>query len=284
MSIKLISDGSVDLPDTVLEDYAIDVVPMSVTIDGQHYLSRVDISAKEFYRRQQTAKELPTTSHPKSEQFVQAFRTALERHDQVLCVCLSSALSKTYQEALQAAQAFPTNQIVIHDARTLSGAMGFQLIAAGKALQQGGNMTDALAAARQTHEETDVFFALDDLSYLVRSGRVGRMTGGFGSFLNIKPINTIDKQKGVYSTVAKVRSFKATMNKMRDLVANVVGRGKPGRFLILHGQMDAEAEEMANKLRSTFQAKWINITNTSPALGAYTGPRSLGIVAAAGDW
>jgi len=284
LSIKLITDGSVDLPDNILAHYDIDVVPVSILIDGQTFLSRIDISAVEFYERQRTAKRLPTTTRPTVEQFAAAFQKGLTTHEQVLCISLSSALSQTYSEAVQAAQQFPAGKVVVQDSRTLSGALGFQLVSAARAVQAGGDMADACAAAQRAHQNSEFFFALDDLSYLVKSGRIGRLTGAFGSFLNLKPINKVDKKEGVYVNVARVRSFNATMDKMVDLAAELVGEGQAGRFMVLHGKMDAEAQHVADMLNQRFDVRWIYVGNTSPGIGVHTGPRALAVIAARGDW
>ncbi|MGB0387211.1 MAG: DegV family protein [Ardenticatenaceae bacterium] len=284
MSIKVLTDGSVDLPENILEHYQIDVVPVSITIDGELFLGGVDISAAQFYERQRTANTLPTTTRPTASQFAEAFEKGLSTHDQVLCLSLSSALSQTYDEALKAAQRFPAGKVVVQDSRTLSGALGFQLVAAARAIQGGGNMEQARAAARHAHQNSEFFFALDDLSYLVKSGRIGRLTGTFGSFLNLKPINKVDKEKGTYVNVARVRSFNATMDKMVELAAEVVGEGQAGRFMVLHGQMDPEAQHVANMIQERFDARWLYVGRTSPGIGVHTGPRALAVIAARGDW
>ncbi|MBA3530374.1 MAG: DegV family protein [Ardenticatenales bacterium] len=284
MSIKLIADGTVDMPQETIETYDITLVPISVIIDGEVLQSRVEISAEEFYKRQRTAKSLPTTSQPTPQKFVEAFEEALKTHDQVLCICASSGLSGTINGAKQAANQFPAGKIVIHDSMTIAGAIGFQLIAAAKAIKAGADMDAALAAVRKTHKETELFFAVDDLTYLIKGGRIGKVAGAVGSFLNIKPVITVDKSEGIYAPIARVRSFPSTMRKMVDLAAEIVGEGRPGRFMVLHGEMDKEAAEIDVLLRQRFDVKWLYTAKTSPAMGAHTGPRGMALVVAPGEW
>lgn len=285
MSIKLIADGTVDMPPENLEQYDVTIVPISVVIDGEVLLSRVEISSEDFYKRQRTATTLPTTSQPTPQQFLDAFESALQSHDQILCICVSSGLSGTVNGARQAASQFPEGKIVIHDSMTVAGATGFQVIAAGRAIQRGAAMEEVLADVRRTHEQTELFFAVDDLTYLIKGGRIGKVAGAVGSFLNIKPVITVDKSEGIYAPIARVRSFKSTMKKMTDLAADVVGGdGKPGRFMVLHGEMDAEAETISDLLRQRFETRWLYTAKTSPAMGAHTGPRGMALVVAPGDW
>ncbi|MDQ4075091.1 MAG: DegV family protein [Chloroflexota bacterium] len=284
MSVKLITDGSVDLPAETLEQYQIGVVPLSVTIDGETLLSRVEIDTQTFYERQQRAESLPTTSLPTPEQFRAAFEEALQSHTQVLCLCISSGLSGTVNSARQAAEHFPDGAVTVRDSLTLSGALGFQLVAAGMALQRGGSLDAALDAAETTHQETSLYFALGELTYLIKGGRIGRVAGTVGSLFNIKPVITVDKRDGIYTTAARVRSFDSAMRKMLELAEGVVGTEQPGRFMVLHGAMEAEADEMERSVRERFDVRWLHTLQISPALGAHTGPHGLGLVAAPGDW
>jgi DegV family protein with EDD domain len=284
MSIKVMTDGSLDVPTELLKQYDIPVVAPIVTVDGKEYRSGIDITIKEFFAAQRTAATLPTTSQPSPGQFVDAFEAALREHDQILYVAISSALSGTMNSAQQAASEFPEGKIVLHDSCSVSAEGGLQVVAAARAVAQGSTMEEAVAAVRRTQSESQLFFALDDLTYLVKGGRVGRVAGAIGSLLNMKPIITVNKQEGTLAPLTRIRTFKAAVKKLLDLATDVVGPGQPGRFVILYGEMEQEANEFAGQLRQQFDARWLHLTPIAPTLGAHTGPRALGVVVAPGDW
>ncbi len=284
MSTKLITDGSIDVPENAVKEYDITVVPPLVIIDGKEYRSGVDITLPEFFEKQRTASQLPKTSQPAPGQFVEAFEEALKEHERVLYIGVSAGLSGTMNSADQAAAMQPPGSVVTHDSMSISAEGGLQVIAAAKVLAQGGTLEEALAAAQKVQQQSQLYFTVDDLTYLIKGGRIGRVAGAVGSLLSIKPIITVHKADGKLAPHSRIRTFKATMSKLLELATDTVGAGKPGRFIVLTGEMKAEAQKFANDLRNTFDVRYLEILEIGPTLGAHTGPRALGLAVVAGDW
>lgn len=285
MSTKLMTDGSLDIPPALIERYDISVVQPIVIIDNEELLNGIDITPEEFFERQRTAKVLPQTSQPTPSQFLEAFTQALKTDDRILYIGISAALSGTFNSAQQAAQEIPADKIVLHDSRAISAAGGFQVIAAARALTKGKSLEEALAAAKRAQQQTELFFSVDDLTYLIKGGRIGRVAGAIGSFLNIRPIIQLDKELGTFAPSTRVRSFKSAMRKIMDKAVGVVGEGGRGRFMLLYGDaMEREAKTFSDELHARFHVCWFDSIVPSPALCAHTGPRALGLVVAKGDW
>lgn len=284
MSYKVIMDGSLDVPEAELERYDIPVVQPIIIIEGKTYINHDDILPDEFFRRQATAKVLPSTSQPSPAQFAEAFGAALATHDRVLYIGISAGLSGTINSARQAAQEFDEGRIVIHDTMTLTGEGGLQVVAAARAHAAGATLEEALEAAKRVHAKSVLYFTVDDLTYLIKGGRIGRAAGAVGSMLNLKPIITVDKGDGKFQPHSRVRSLKATTKRMLDLVSDLVGAGKPGRFIVVYGTTRDEADALAAQLRAQFDVRYLELMHPAPTLVAHTGPRALGICAVPGDW
>src|SRR5579871_18339 len=101
MSVAIVTDSTCDLPRDLVERRSIEVVPLTVTVEGESYLDGVDISADEFYQRNAPA----STSQPSPGRFADVYRRLLEEHDQVVSLHISERLSGTYAAAVQGAQA-----------------------------------------------------------------------------------------------------------------------------------------------------------------------------------
>ena len=71
--IKIISDSSADLPKEIIKKYDITLVPLTVTIEGQDYLEKVDLTPQEFFQKSFHTEELPKTSQPSPASFAKAF-------------------------------------------------------------------------------------------------------------------------------------------------------------------------------------------------------------------
>lgn len=284
MTIKLITDGSVDLPEPLIARYEIDVVPPLVMLDGQSYRSNVDITREEFFALLTRTDALPMTSQPSPGQFLEAFGRALDAHEKVLYIGISSRLSGTFNSAIQAAQEFPEGAITLVDSLGISAAGGFQVLAAARALAAGEDLAGAVAAAARIREQTTLMFSVDDLTYLIKGGRVGRMAGALGSLLSIKPVIQLDRDEGVLIPTDRVRTFRGAMRRMLDHVSAAIGPGGRGRFMMLAADMQDENARFERALRERFDPDWFEIVIPSPTLIAHTGPRGLGVVVAAGDW
>ncbi len=284
MSIKLITDGSIDVPEDIVAEYDITVVPPVVIVGSEQYLSGVDITPAEFFEQQRTSPVLPRTSQPSPGQFIEAFEQALKTHDRIFYIAISSALSGTLNSAQQAAKQFPPDAIVMHDSLSLSAAAGMQVVAAAKALAAGASMEETLAVTRATAQATTLFFSVDDLSFLIKGGRIGRVAGAVGTLFNIRPIITVDKAEGVFEPLTRVRSFKAVMRKMVEMVVEEVGAGGPARIIIMYGETLPEAEALETQLREAIDVKWFRRLIPAPTMLAHTGPRALAVAVAPGEW
>ncbi len=64
--IKIVTDSTADLSQEVIEKYDIHVLPLSISVNGQTYLDRVDLQPDEFIEEMIKSEELPkniTTSN-----------------------------------------------------------------------------------------------------------------------------------------------------------------------------------------------------------------------------
>ncbi|MCB0078397.1 MAG: DegV family protein [Anaerolineales bacterium] len=282
--IKLISDGSIDVPQSEVDEYDITVVPPIVHLEGTDYRSGVDITPAEFMHRIRTAKALATTSQPSPGQFAEAFEAALASHDEILYVGISSALSGTINSARQAANLFPDAKITMVDTYSLSAGAGMQVVAAARALAGGATVDEAVAATKRAKADTTLYFAVKDLTFLIKGGRVGRAAGAIGQFLNVCPIMTVDPEDGAFSPLTRVRTFKKTVNTMLANAEGLIGKGGAGRFVVLRGDLDDEANKLTDEIHRRFDVRWFRDVVPAPTLLAHTGPDALGLVVSRGDW
>lgn len=284
MSYVVMMDGSLDVPPPFIQEYHIPVVQPLVIIDGKELLSGTDITLDEFFQRQRTAASLPKTSQPAPGQFLEAFEAALQTHDRVLYIGISNGLSGTINSARQAAANFPADKIIIHDTLTIAAEGGMQVVAAAKVQARGGSVDEAWAAAKKVQATSQMFFTVDDLTYLIKGGRIGRVSGAIGGLLNIKPIITVDKNDGKLHPHSRIRTLKSAMGKLVELAVEAIGAGNKARLIALHGDMPAEVEQLATQLRAALDVVYLDTIRIAPTLGAHTGPKALGVVAVPGDW
>ena len=197
MSRILISDSTSYLPENLINEYGIIIIPLNLHLEGKSYKEGRDISHAEFYNIFKSSKTFPTTSQPSAGEFLEVFQR-LSCDDEALVVAISSELSGTVQSALMARNMLETRlqkNIHIIDSRSSSMGMGFQLLKAGEMFAQGRTMTEVIEEVERIKIQQEIYFIVDNLEYLVRGGRLRKSSGLIGNLLQLKPVLTVKEGK-----------------------------------------------------------------------------------------
>lgn len=218
--IRIVTDSTVDLFPEQAAQYGIEMVPLTVMINGNTYRDKYDITNEEFYQVLRTAEELPTTSQITPATFAEVYqRLAQEGAEHIISIHLSSDLSGTFQSSVLAANMVQdTVQVYSIDSRTATIGLSVIVLAAVRMVEEGLAIDDILAQLQQVVEKTDLYFLLDSLDNLHKGGRIGKASHLFGSLLNIKPILRLNE--GVISAYEKVRGNKG--NKAQEHLIDIL--------------------------------------------------------------
>ncbi len=276
MSIRLVCDSSCNVPQTYQENLGIIQVPAWINFaDGTSLRNGVDISDAEFYRRLQTEKQLPTTSQPTPEDFIEAIETAAG--DEFVIATVSSKMSGTFNSALQAAARLAGRKKV-HTYDTLGASMGsgWQVIAGAEAAAAGADAEGVLAALRSARERIFTCFTIDTLKYLAASGRAPMLQAMMGTFLDIKPLMQI--QDGTLHLVQRVRGRQKSKRELVAMAAAHAG-DRPVRVAVVNANVPDEAAGLAAEVQAQLNCREIQIVELGPVLGALAGPGTLAIAA-----
>ncbi len=215
--VKLIADSTCDLSQELLERYHIDTAPLSVVLDGITYRDKVDISPDELYQRLPGLKENPSTAMPSPQAFMTLMEGALAAgYDEILCICMSSGTSGSYQAAVIGRELFLTehpeltDRVYVLDSRGMSHGSGYLLIKSARLLAQGFTFRELVDFNEAWKLHVKHFLSVDDLDNLIRSGRLTNVSAMIGKLLNLKPIMSMRGGKG--AIVAKERGRKMVLN------------------------------------------------------------------------
>ena len=157
--IRIVTDSACDLPPAVADEHNIEIVPLSIRFGETEYVDRRDLTPKEFWAKTAESKVLPETAAPSPGAFEEAFRNAATQGATgVVCVCLSSGLSATYQSAQLAAEAVKdTIPVRVIDSRSVTIAQGLLAIAGAEAAAAGKSLDEVTAVVeRQDHAHARV--------------------------------------------------------------------------------------------------------------------------------
>lgn len=277
--MQIVTDSGADIAQdqrNALEN--VHVVPLTFSLEGKSYRSGVDIDPEGFYRLLAGSSQFPTTSQPAPGDFATFYRQLAQTDPDILSIHVSSGLSGTMNAARLGAQMVPEAQVTFVDSKTLSGAQGWQVIAAAQAATLGWDKTRILDLLSRISEATDTLYTLATLKYLVHGGRVSHIRGMVGSLLDIKPIIGVEKVGGTYTQRGSVRSLNKAILMLGDLVAKQHAPGTHMRFQVMHGANEEGAALLTDKLKDMYPAEFLPSGPIAPVLGAHTGPGLVGIV------
>jgi len=143
--IGLVTDSTCDLPPELVEQYQIEVVPLSVIFGDENYLDGVTLTPEQFFQKLQTSPHHPRTSQPAPGDFAAVYERMRGKYDQVVSVHLSSDLSGTYQSAQMARDMFPDLEIALVDTRSASIGLGWTVLLAARAIAAGKSLEEVVA-------------------------------------------------------------------------------------------------------------------------------------------
>ncbi|AYM01863.1 DegV family protein [Levilactobacillus yiduensis] len=273
--IAILVDSCSDVPADVLKAADMALMPMNVIFRDRVYEDRLTITPAEFYRRQAT--ESATTASPTGKMIVDALdRIQASGYTHVIAVCISAALSGTFQETQLLAAESPLTVHVINT-RSVGIGSGFAAIYAAQLRDSGHSFDEIIQEVERVTAQTKVFFYVPSLKYLQAGGRIGKVAGMAGTLLNVKPIISCDEE-GVYYPIAKVRGEKRTITKLLALIDAAVGDAKRVNIAVCDGVNPELRQQVLTQLQAKYpQVEHWYAGDVSPALGVHTGPGLIGV-------
>lgn len=273
IQVGVVTDSTADIPNELLESHSISMVPALLIIDGQTFEDGKQLSRSDFYKGLPEYAQPPTTATPSPALFESAYQRFFDLGiEQVLSIHVASTLSGMLTSANQAAQVFPEKVHVI-DSGQLSLGLGFQVIEAAHAAQEGKSLEQVLQVVTSAQERVRVAALINTLEYLRRSGRVNWLRAGMGELLRIKQL--LEVRKGAIEDIGKTRTFDRAL---KELLYIGSSWGKCERMAVMHTGVQDLANQIAVKIADQSATRPL-IVEVTTVIGAHIGPGSIGLAA-----
>jgi DegV family protein with EDD domain len=275
--IEIITDSTCDIPESLITQYGIKIVSHLIIWNDEQFRDRVDITPVQFYQRLVSDPQRPTTSNAGIPDFQKAYEAAEARGaDEVIALTVSSAMSGAYQNALNAAKAVKIPVTVI-DSKGPTMTLGWQVLAAARARDAGANVEEIVNIVARIRERMVQFVCMDTIEYLRYGGRIGNAIKWVGGLLQVKPLVSINHQSGLVEPVLLAHAHRAVVETMIVRFFSQLKTGKGLHVALLHGNIQDEAEALAERIRTEFNPLELLVNITGPVLGINTGPRALAL-------
>jgi DegV family protein with EDD domain len=256
------------------QELGIAVVPLSVVFGEESLKEGVELSHDLFYERLAKAKDLPTTSAPSVGDFLDTYREVLKEADEIVSVSLSSKLSATYGNAVQAAAILADEgaRIEVVDSKSISLGMMFMCQAAVKAASEGASVEEIRDLIEGMIPRISVYIVLDTLEYVRRGGRIGRARAFLGTVLRVKPI--LSFEGGEVHPEERVRTRSLAVDRLFQLVASAPNVTKVG---VGYSTNAEEAEALRRRISDALGGIKVQMTRIGAVAGVHGGPGVLGV-------
>lgn len=273
----LMTDSSCDLPGALARSMELEVVPLTVLVDGVSYTNDLDgksISSKAFYDLMRQIKPA-STSAPSVGAFAAAMEPHLQAGRDLLYLGFSSALSATYSAGEPAArdlrEKYPERSILTVDTLCASLGQGMLVYRTWERKRAGASLEECAAFAEEQKHHQCHWFTVGDLSYLYRGGRVSRTTAILGTALQVKPLMHCDDE-GRLTKLGTVRGRKQSLLALKDKLKETILEPQGQTIFISHGDCLEEAQFLAERIRAEVPVGEVIINPVGPVIGAHTGP------------
>jgi DegV family protein with EDD domain len=276
--VGIVTDSASDLPEAVVRQFGIEVVPLSIRFGNEEFVDGEELSTAEFWARCKASPTLPSTAAPSPGRFEQAYRRlAAAGSDHIVAITISGDLSATFQSAELAATSVGEEgiRVTVVDSRTVTLGTGTIALACAELAATLPCDTAALDAIVATANDlvgrTRVFGALDTMENLKKGGRIGNAKALLATALSIKPI--ISVENGVVEQFGRQRTRGKALKFLVDKVAAQAGAIE--KLAVLHADSD-DIDQFVAQLRP-YAPGDIVVGQIGPVVGTHAGLGTIGV-------
>ena len=277
--IGIVSDSSCDLPQELIDEYQINILPLHLSFGESQYLDRVTIQPNEFYELMKKSKQFPKTSQINEYSFVNTYTQMAQNYDAIISIHLSEKFSGTCASARKAAKRVEKEMnIPIHviNSKNVSGGLALTVLRIAKAIELGESVETISKKVDTWLNKTKIFVSVKSLTAMIKGGRVPPAVGKIAMFLRINPIVSLT-EAGESELFSQAIGQKANINKVIRHVQKLRKGKKIWNYIILHANNDAIAQKYGERLHHLTGQAPIDVINISPVIGMNAGEGSVAV-------
>ena len=271
--IAILTDSASDLTPDMIEGLDVTVIPIRLRIGENNYKDGVNLSKKEFWHKLLTEKVIPKTAQPSPAEFRDYYEELFNKgYEKIISIHISSKMSGTQQVAKVAREMLKREKdIVIVDSKSVTFGQAYQVLEAAKMIKAGVKLEDILTRLYEIADKMKVYFAVSDLTYLEKGGRIGRASSVIGNLLKLRPV--LKLEDGEVSLETKTFGERGAISYMEKIIKN---EGK--NSIYLYTAWGGTNQELRNtdilkKTADTMRKiEYKGRFEIGPTIGSHSGP------------
>ncbi len=289
MAYQIITDGSCDLGAEVAQQAGVRVVPFYVTFDGKTYKKEIEeIGIRTFYQEMvNNPDKFPMSSLPSIQDYVEAFRPYAKEGKDIICLCITTKFSGSFNSAKTAAELlqeeYPKIRIQVVDTAVNTVLQGILVLEAVRMQQAGLSFEETVQEIERIKPTGRIIFTVGNYEYLIHGGRIGKVMGTAASTLGIKPLIML-KEGEIFPTGVtrnRKKGLKRLIEQTKGHFEKIGESPNDYRIVVGYGYDYEEAVEFRDQLLASLQTysdcQSIDIYQIGATIGVHTGPYPLGL-------
>ena len=274
--IALVVDSTADLPDSILEENNIHVVPVRLNFGDKHYIDKVTLTSEEFWDELQNNPKHPKTSQPTPGDFRRQYQFLATHYESAISIHLPAVTSGTMQSALMASKTLTNFPTIVIDSKSLSIGIGLTAIRAAEAIDSNKTLDETIDDINSAIKNTKIYILLHTLEYIVRGGRISKSKKTIADLLHAHPILTVD-ETGKIVTDGKIFGKRNLYDKFIKYVDNKLPSNSKFRIGIVHGNCEQRARKFEKHFIDSIGKNNVFFSQIGPGLGTHAGTNAMGI-------
>lgn len=273
MNIQLMADGGADIPQQLIEQLQLEIVPLYLNFSDGEYKTGVTLNLPEFHRKVNEMNEVPLSSAPSPNDFYEAYKK-VPKDRAIIMLSISKELSSTYQNAVSAKDMLleeePERKIAVINTKTASGAVALLLHDLNEKIQTGYTFEQLVSHAEEQVEHTVTLFVLQTLDNLVRGGRISKVTGKIAKTLSIKLLMRASDQ-GTIEVTEKVRGDKKALSRFVQQIGEYTKNAENKNLFMTHCNAESRATKLLNEIKEKYSFKETFLSDIGPIIATHGG-------------
>ncbi|KPU27075.1 hypothetical protein TR13x_06665 [Caloranaerobacter sp. TR13] len=274
--IKIITDSVSDIPSQYIDEYDIEVIPLTINFESESYKDKVDITVDEFYKKMDESNKLPTTSQVTPMEFLNTYEKFKDDYDYLIVITLSSKLSGTYQSAITAAQlAEIEDKVIVIDSKGITLGQGLIVLEAAKMAKNGKNKDEIIERLNELIDKLEYIIVVDSLENLKKLGRISATKAFLGEKLKIKPVITM--KDGYIVQMDKIRGRKKVIKWIIEKMKSENVNLKDKTIAINYARNEEFGIELVDTIKENFDVSEIVFGEVGCTVAIFAGTGAFAI-------
>lgn len=272
--VAVLTDSISGIPEELIKEYNIKIIPAIMTINGKNYRDMVDINPDQFWKLFKSIRTYVTAS-PSPGEFMNFFQEAGRTSDDIIFISASRQLSAIYQSASSAREMLraenPGLNIEVIDSKHAAGSMGFIVIEAARAAAAGKTASEVIQAVQNMIGRVKSICGMDTLKYLIRSGRAPKKAY-IGELLGVKPLIGMVSGNGLTDSLGTIRGKKRCFQRLIDMIAEYTDTSMPLHVIVQYTNSLQDGQKLAQMIKDRYNCAELYIIPYSPVISGHSGP------------